>query len=60
VIIIAGNKFDLERNRHVNEEEAVNYAESVGAVHFHTSAKTNKGLDEVFTALSQSKNIVNM
>jgi hypothetical protein len=31
------------------------YAESVGAVHFHTSAKTNKGLDEVFGSLAQSK-----
>ena len=30
------------------------YAESVGAVHFHTSAKANKGVDEVFMALAQS------
>eukprot|EP01036_Dinobryon_divergens_P029402 gene29402-38494_t len=53
IIVIAGNKIDLEKNRHVNEEEAVRYAESVGAVHFHTSAKANKGLDDVFMALAQ-------
>lgn len=52
-IVIAGNKIDLEKNRHVDEAEAVRYAESVGASHFHTSAKANRGLDEVFTALSQ-------
>ena len=25
IIVIAGNKIDLEKNRHVNEEEAVRY-----------------------------------
>lgn len=55
-IAIAGNKIDMEKNRAVNEQEAVKYAESVGAKHFHTSAKANKGLDEVFADLSQSKN----
>ena len=32
----------------------IRYSESVGAVHFHTSAKANKGLDDVFMALAQS------
>lgn len=54
-IVIAGNKIDMEKNRHVDEKEAVQYAESVGAVHFHTSAKANRGLDEVFNCLAQSK-----
>lgn len=31
------------------------YAESVGAIHMHTSAKANRGLDEVFESLAQSK-----
>ena len=31
------------------------YAESVSAKHFHTSAKANKGLDEVFLDLARSK-----
>lgn len=52
VIVIAGNKVDLEKNRNVNEQEAIQYAESVGAAHFHTSAKANRGLDEVFNSLA--------
>lgn len=35
------------------------YAKSVGAIHFHTSAKANKGLDEVFNCLAQSKTLFN-
>ena len=31
------------------------YAESVGATHFLTSAKQNKGLEECFVDLTQSK-----
>ncbi len=50
---IAGNKTDLEKNRAVNEAEAIEYATSVGATHFHTSAKANKGLNEVFDDLSK-------
>lgn len=55
VIAIAGNKIDLEKMRNVPEQEAVKYAETVGANHFNTSAKANKGLDEVFLDLSQRK-----
>lgn len=51
-VAIAGNKIDLEKNRNVNEAEAKAYAESVGAKHFHTSAKTNKGLEDVFNDLT--------
>ncbi|CAE7773818.1 RAB21, partial [Symbiodinium microadriaticum] len=51
-IAIAGNKIDLEKNRHVNEREALDYAASVGAQHFHTSAKSNRGLEEVFNDLA--------
>ena len=54
-IAIAGNKIDLEKDRHVDEKDALSYAESVGAVHYNTSAKINKGLEEVFGDLSKSK-----
>ena len=54
-IVIAGNKMDLEKNRNVSEEDAISYAQSVSATHFNCSAKANRGLDEVFTNLSQSK-----
>jgi Ras-related protein Rab-21 len=53
-IAIAGNKCDLEKNRNVLESDAIAYAESVGAQHFHTSAKANRGLTEVFNDLSQN------
>jgi len=54
VIAVAGNKIDLEKNRHVNEQDAVTYAEQVGATHYHTSAKLNKGLEEAFLHISRN------
>ena len=52
-IAIAGNKIDLEKQRTVDQAEAAAYASSVGAEHFHTSAKINRGLDEVFLHLAR-------
>jgi Ras-related protein Rab-21 len=52
-ISIAGNKIDLQRNRKVDEEEAKKFANSVGATHYNTSAKLNRGLEEVFTELTK-------
>lgn len=51
-ITIAGNKIDLEKNRHVVEKDALDYADGVGAAHYHTSAKLNKGLDDAFVDLA--------
>ena len=55
IIAIAGNKIDLEKQRNVSEEEALSYVTSVHATHFYTSAKLNKGLDDVFQDITQSK-----
>nr|XP_002119635.1 ras-related protein Rab-21-like [Ciona intestinalis] len=52
-LCIAGNKIDLEKSRHVSVQEAEEYAASVGAKHVHTSAKLNKGIDDVFLTLSK-------
>ncbi|KAL6076940.1 Ras-related protein Rab-21 [Balamuthia mandrillaris] len=53
-LAIVGNKVDLEKqSRAVNEEEALEYAKSVGAEHYYTSAKLNKGIDELFLDLSR-------
>ena len=52
-LVIAGNKIDLEKKRNVRREMAEEYAESVGAAHIHTSAKTNEGIDQLFAALTQ-------
>jgi len=53
VLCIVGNKSDLEKNRHVPLREAEEYATSVGAEHFSTSAKLNQGLSELFLDISQ-------
>ncbi|KAL1130896.1 hypothetical protein AAG570_012137 [Ranatra chinensis] len=52
-LTIAGNKVDLEKERTVPEEVAEEYSNSVGAVHVHTSAKQNKGIEEMFLDLTQ-------
>jgi len=52
VLAIAGNKIDLEKARSVTLDEAEAYAKDVGAVHYSTSAKLNKGINEMFTSLS--------
>jgi len=53
VIIIVGNKIDLERTRAVNEKDAIEYAESIGVKHLSTSAKLNQGVAELFTELTR-------
>lgn len=53
VLAIAGNKCDLERNRVVPLDKAESYAQSVGAKHFSTSAKLNKGVNELFLDLAK-------
>jgi len=53
ILAIAGNKIDLERNRVVTLTEAEEYANSVGAKHFSTSAKLNKGVNEIFLDLAK-------
>ncbi|XP_008053429.1 ras-related protein Rab-21 [Carlito syrichta] len=50
-LCIVGNKIDLEKERHVSVQEAESYADSVGAKHYHTSAKQNKGIEELFLDL---------
>ncbi|XP_050394869.1 ras-related protein Rab-21 [Patella vulgata] len=52
-LCIAGNKTDLEKDRHVTVAEAETYAASVGAKHFHTSAKLSRGIEELFLDLSK-------
>lgn len=53
VLAIAGNKIDLEKARSVSIEEAETYAKDVGAEHYSTSAKLNKGINELFMKLTE-------
>ena len=45
---IAGNKCDLYEEEEVSEDEARQFAESVGAVFELTSAQNNTGINELF------------
>ncbi|XP_063837436.1 ras-related protein Rab-21 [Ostrinia nubilalis] len=53
VLVIAGNKIDLEHDRTVPLEEAESYATMVGAKHFYTSAKLNQGVEDLFLELTR-------
>ncbi|XP_063726043.1 ras-related protein Rab-21-like [Symsagittifera roscoffensis] len=54
VLVIAGNKIDLEKEKCVSEDSALEYAETVSAAHHYTSAKLNKGIDQMFLDLTKS------
>ena len=53
-IIIVGNKCDKENERQVDEEESKDWAKKYNAEHFHTSAKSGKGIEEAFHYLATS------
>ena len=53
VMAIAGNKCDLEKRRVVKKQDALDFAESVNAKHFDTSAKLGRGLNEGFLHLAR-------
>ncbi|KAJ4460214.1 putative Ras-related protein Rab-21 [Paratrimastix pyriformis] len=52
-IVICGNKCDLERQRVVDQKAAEEFARSVGARHFSTSAKANRNVADTFLYLAQ-------
>ena len=53
VLAIAGNKKDLEEQRTVKLAKAKEYADSVGAIIYETSAKDNEGIEELFVDVSR-------
>ena len=54
---VVGNKVDLlgVDGRAVSEDEALDYARSVGATHSYASAKTGLGVGEIFESVTRSK-----
>jgi len=54
VLIIAANKSDLEAKRQVEAHEVNQYANSVGAKVMSTSAKSGKGVEQLFLELTKS------
>jgi len=53
VLCIIGNKIDLEKKRQVDKDEAIQYAEQVGAVHMLASAKTGANVEQSFLELTK-------
>eukprot|EP00345_Euplotes_harpa_P013464 CAMPEP_0168345876 /NCGR_PEP_ID=MMETSP0213-20121227/17867_1 /TAXON_ID=151035 /ORGANISM="Euplotes harpa, Strain FSP1.4" /LENGTH=234 /DNA_ID=CAMNT_0008354281 /DNA_START=12 /DNA_END=716 /DNA_ORIENTATION=+ len=52
-IAIAGNKCDLQ-NRQIEQDEVEDYAKLINGAHFDTSAKTGKGIEEIFTEITKA------
>jgi hypothetical protein len=50
---VSANKSDLVDYEEVDENEARNFAKEIGAVFKPTSAKSNAGIDELFTELGK-------
>ena len=53
IIALIGNKNDLYNEQIVEDEEAIKYAESINAMFFKTSAKSNSELDLLFKILGR-------
>lgn len=53
VIAIAANKIDLDNSRNVTVEEGKIYSADVGARYIETSAKSNLGIEELFSELTK-------
>ena len=63
VIVVAGNKSDMERERQINRAEALEFCRKLQIRHFDNSAKTGTGVQEIFNDLASqifelNKNIV--
>lgn len=51
-LLLVGNKTDLENKRAVTAEEAVVYAQSIGAKFLETSILLDKGIEKVFYTIA--------
>ena len=53
VLGVAGNKSDLYEKEEVPEQEAREYAKSIGAIFCLTSAQSNSGINELFEEMGK-------
>lgn len=53
IICIIGNKNDLDNKRVIDRSRASQFAKSIGALYFETSAKTNEGITEAFVLVAR-------
>eukprot|EP01101_Sappina_pedata_P008669 TRINITY_DN4859_c1_g1_i1.p2 TRINITY_DN4859_c1_g1~~TRINITY_DN4859_c1_g1_i1.p2 ORF type:complete len:205 (+),score=89.56 TRINITY_DN4859_c1_g1_i1:47-661(+) len=54
VMILVGNKVDLDKNREVSFEEGSRYAEENGLIFIETSALSGSGVEEAFVKCAQT------
>ena len=54
IIAIAGNKSDLYDKEQVSEDEAKEFADSIGASFELTSAKSNSGVNDLYMAVAET------
>ena len=54
VIMLVGNKTDLETQRKTPREMGEQYAQEEGLLFAEASAKTGEGVEELFMAIGQS------
>ena len=53
VIVVAGNKCDMERDRQINRADAQEFCRKLNIRHFDTSAKTGNGVEDTFTEMAK-------
>jgi GTPase SAR1 family protein len=52
VIVVAGNKCDMERERQINKSDAQEFCRKMQIRHFDTSAKNGNGVEDAFRELA--------
>ena len=52
VMLVAGNKCDMEKERQINKAEALEFCRKNNIRHFDTSAKTGAGVEDIFKEMA--------
>ncbi|XP_078032546.1 ras-related protein RabJ-like [Augochlora pura] len=58
VLVVIGNKLDLEEKRQVNAEEGRAYANEIGAGYHETSVVENEGIEDAFLDIDTVQNVI--
>ncbi|XP_030760219.1 ras-related protein RABF2b [Sitophilus oryzae] len=53
ILCVVGNKIDLSSKRKVSRDEALQYANSIGALYHESSAKTDQGVGLIFESIAR-------